>query len=107
MGEDTDTDVNENGAVDEGSELDPRTAATLLEQTKIDGRPIGWQVEFITCTVGDTTYSGCSRSRPFASWRAKFRAVRVAGCWTRSIRIGVRSWARALAAEIIPGLRWG
>src|SRR5437762_991216 len=32
MGEDT--DVNENGAVDEGSELDPRTAATLLEQAK-------------------------------------------------------------------------
>src|SRR5256886_9818854 len=32
MGEDT--DVNETGAVDEGSELDPRTAATLLEQTK-------------------------------------------------------------------------
>src|SRR2546422_8184082 len=31
MGEDT--DVNENGAVDEGSELDPRTAAMLLEQT--------------------------------------------------------------------------
>src|SRR5439155_1030645 len=31
MGEDA--DVNENGAVDEGSELDPRTAATLLEQT--------------------------------------------------------------------------
>src|SRR5207249_1984083 len=29
-----DTDVNETGAVDEGSELDPRTAATLLEQTK-------------------------------------------------------------------------
>jgi len=32
MGENT--DVNETGAVDEGSELDPRTAATLLEQTK-------------------------------------------------------------------------
>src|SRR5256714_13407587 len=32
MGEDT--DENENGAVDEGSDLDPRTAATLLEQTK-------------------------------------------------------------------------
>jgi len=32
MGEDA--DVNETGAVDEGSELDPRTAATLLEQTK-------------------------------------------------------------------------
>src|SRR5438046_6443083 len=78
-----------------------------ITQTKIDGRPIGWQVEFITCTVGDTTYSGCSRSRPFALWRVEFRAVRVAGCWTRSIRIGVRSWARALAAEIIAGLRWG
>src|SRR5438445_11051199 len=32
MGEET--DENENGAADEGSDLDPRTAATLLEQTK-------------------------------------------------------------------------
>src|SRR5256885_1788453 len=32
MGEDT--DMNETGAVDQGGELDPRTAAALLEQTK-------------------------------------------------------------------------
>src|SRR5437762_14237491 len=78
-----------------------------ITQTKIDGRPIGRQVELITCTVGDTTYSGCSRSRPFALWRVAFRAVRVAGCWTRSLRIGGRSWARELAADTTPGLRGG
>src|SRR5213594_2810015 len=41
MGENT--DMNGTRAVDEGSELDPRTAATLLEQTK---RRVQHQFEF-------------------------------------------------------------
>jgi len=76
-----------------------------ITQTKVDGRPIGWQVEFITCTVGDTTYSGCSRSAlSVVRVEPSGRAVRLAECCAGSIRIGR---ARELTAEIIPGLRWG
>src|SRR2546426_11221900 len=117
MGENT--DMNGTRAVDEGSELDPRTAATLLEQTK---RRAQHQFEFpsplltliqagavlaaygaIWLSVrGQNPYSGPSYAAPAALY-AFVAGAAVAGTWggrRRSPR-GVRrssppQWSRGI-----------
>jgi hypothetical protein len=37
----------------------PSAKRPLELDRRIPGAHLGWQVEFITCTVGDTTHSGC------------------------------------------------
>src|SRR5256886_9918975 len=76
-----------------------------ITQTKVAGRPIGGQVEFITCTVGDTTYSGCSRTAlsVVARGAVRPRSARRRLLDTQHSNRGSKG-ARELAAGVIRGL---
>ena len=77
-----------------------------ITQTKVDGRPIGWQVEFITCTVGDYLFRVFSIPPLCVVVRGVPRSARRRLLDTqhsnRCSKLGTGA-----GAEIIPGLRWG